>query len=226
MIKLLRTHPKHLEGSQVASSGSSPPLSRRIPGSSSFVGLFQKALDSPKNLPSTSGGEAPLSPVVKSPRLDPADSRPCLTDRHAQTNQTRRANAPPLRTNPRSFDALITEASQRFGVEIDLIRSVIKAESDFDPSAKSRSGAIGLMQLLPTTAEELGVTDLYDPKENIFGGTRYLAMLLDRYEGDLERALAAYNWGPGNIERKPYALPRETQQYIQRVLGLLKTVTT
>jgi hypothetical protein len=210
----------------VASSGSSPSLSSRIPGSSSFASLFQKALGSSKNLPPESGEETPRSPVSRTPRPDSADDRPCLTEGSVQAKESGRANAPPLPKNPRSFDALIAEASQRFGVEIDLIRSVIQAESDFNPSAKSRSGAIGLMQLLPSTAEDLGVNDLYDPGENIFGGTRYLAMLLDRYEGDLKQALAAYNWGPGNVERSPHALPRETEQYVQRVLGFLKTVTT
>ena len=120
---------------------------------------------------------------------------------------------------------MIEEASQNFGVEKALIRAVIKAESDFNPRAKSRSGAVGLMQLLPSTARELGVRDLYDPRDNIAGGTRYLAMLLDRYDGNLKSALAAYNWGPGNIEKTPDQLPRETEQYIQRVLRYLETLT-
>ncbi len=121
------------------------------------------------------------------------------------------------------FERLIGEASRTFGVEKDLIRAVIKAESGFDPKAKSKSGAVGLMQLLPSTGRDLGVKDLYDPRENIFGGTRYLAMLLDRYKGNLELTLAAYNWGPGNLEKDPSRLPRETREYIQRVLECLET---
>ncbi len=92
-----------------------------------------------------------------------------------------------------TFEPFIEEASRAFEVRKDLIRAVIKAESDFNPAAKSRAGAVGLMQLLPSTARELGVRDLYDPRENILGGTRYLAMLLNRYEEDLELALSAYN---------------------------------
>lgn len=125
----------------------------------------------------------------------------------------------------RHFEAFIEEASRSFGVEKALIRAVMKAESNFNPKAKSRSGAVGLMQLLPSTAREVGVSDLYDPRENIMGGTRYLAMLLDRYEGNLELALTAYNWGLGNLEKTPDQLPRETVQYVQKVLRYMETLT-
>jgi len=124
-----------------------------------------------------------------------------------------------------TFEPFVEEASRAFEVRKDLIRAVIKAESDFNPAAKSRAGAVGLMQLLPSTAREMGVRDLYDPKENIFGGTRYLAMLLNRYEGNLELALSAYNWGPSNLEKGSGRLPRETEHYVQRVLGYLEALT-
>ncbi len=113
---------------------------------------------------------------------------------------------------------IIRQASETYDVDEDLIRAVIKAESNFQPLSTSPKGARGLMQLMPDTAVELGVTDSYDPVENIMGGTRYLKGLLNRYQGNVPRALAAYNWGAGNVERNPDYLPRETRQYIARVI--------
>ncbi|MBW2123451.1 MAG: lytic transglycosylase domain-containing protein, partial [Deltaproteobacteria bacterium] len=141
--------------------------------------------------------------------------------------QIRESDSPSLpRAEPGDFDPLIEEASRRFGVARPLIKAVIKAESDFNPQARSPSGATGLMQLLPSTAKDLGVTDLYDPRQNVMGGTRYLAMLLNRYRGDIESALAAYNWGPGNLERSRGRIPAETKQYVHRVMKHLDTLST
>ena len=115
------------------------------------------------------------------------------------------------------IDDVIKQASEKYDVVTDLIRSVIQAESDFNPDCTSPKGAMGLMQLMPETAKELEVTRPYDIQENIMGGTRYLKMLLDRYAGNKDLALAAYNWGMGNLERDPENLPEETRQYIARV---------
>lgn len=112
---------------------------------------------------------------------------------------------------------IIGQASAAYGVEGSLIRSVIKAESNFESRSTSPRGAMGLMQLMPDTARELGVRDAYDPRENIMGGTKYLKGLLDRYGGDTRLALAAYNWGMGNVEKYPGKLPQETRDYIARV---------
>jgi hypothetical protein len=122
---------------------------------------------------------------------------------------------PPKSTG--DFDDIINHAADTFSVDPALIRGVIKAESNFSANSTSPKGAMGLMQLMPATARDLGVENPYDPYENIMGGTRYLKGLLDRYDGDVDRALAAYNWGMGNVEKYPSRLPRETKTYISRI---------
>jgi hypothetical protein len=112
---------------------------------------------------------------------------------------------------------IIEKASKTYGLDAGLIKAVIKTESDFDTTSTSTKGAMGLMQLMPETAGDLGVKNPYDPMENIMGGSRYLKMLLERYRGDTDTALAAYNWGMGNVERNPGTLPEETKTYITRV---------
>lgn len=117
------------------------------------------------------------------------------------------------------IERAISRASRKFGVDENLVRAVIKAESNFRPDSTSPKGAMGLMQLMPGTAREMGVSDPYNPGENIMGGVRYLRLLLDRYDGSVDKALAAYNWGMGNLERGGGRLPGETRTYIARVQG-------
>ena len=116
------------------------------------------------------------------------------------------------------FDLLIARAARRHGLPPALVKAVVRAESNFQPHALSNAGAQGLMQLMPATADDLGVDDPFRAEDNVFGGTRYLRAMHDRY-GDWQLALAAYNAGPAAVDRfggiPPYA---ETQQYVERVL--------
>ena len=119
------------------------------------------------------------------------------------------------------FDGLIMQASIQYGVPATLIKAVVLAESGMNPQAVSHAGAQGLMQLMPPTAADLGVSDSFDPAENIDGGSRYLAKMLDLFRGDRRLALAGYNAGPNRVKRK-MAVPdiEETQTYVKRVLAL------
>jgi hypothetical protein len=125
--------------------------------------------------------------------------------------------------NYRSYDPIIASASEQFSVDPDLIRAVIKAESNFNAQAVSPKGAQGLMQIMPLTANELGLVDPFDPKENIHGGVKYLRYLLDAFSEDYGLALAAYNAGPSRVANNNRIPPiAETQSYVKRVLEYFK----
>jgi len=115
---------------------------------------------------------------------------------------------------------LIKDAAARENVKEELVRAVIERESAFRPCAVSPKGAQGLMQLMPATAAELGVKDAFDAKQNVDGGTRYLKQLLDKYQGKVELALAAYNAGPGRVDREGGVPPiEETRAYILNIMS-------
>lgn len=123
-----------------------------------------------------------------------------------------------LRLNPNAYDAQIRAASQLHGVEEAIVRAIIHAESSFNPNALSRVGAQGLMQLMPATARRFGVSNAFDPTQNISGGVQYLSWLLKRYNGDLTLAAAGYNAGEGAVDRYKGVPPyNETRRYVERV---------
>jgi soluble lytic murein transglycosylase-like protein len=121
---------------------------------------------------------------------------------------------------PSAYDADITAAAQKYGLDPALLKGLIRQESNFDPNAGSPAGAQGLTQLMPGTARSLGVTDPHDPQQAIDGGAKYLKQQLDAFGGDVQKALAAYNAGPGAVKRyggiPPYA---ETQNYVKKVMA-------
>lgn len=122
---------------------------------------------------------------------------------------------------------LIHSAAQKHGVDEKLIAGVIAAESNFDAKAVSRKRALGLMQLLPKTAAQYAVTNVFDPAQNIDAGTHYLKDLLERYKGNLPLALAAYNAGPETVDRYGGVPPfRETQNYVRQITSALAAIQT
>ena len=138
------------------------------------------------------------------------------------SSQTPRGAAQTASPNmPSAYLDSISAACDRHGVDPALVRAIIKVESDFNPYALSRKGAMGLMQLMPQTAVEMNVKNSFNPHENIAGGVKYLRYLMDRYEGNLSLALAAYNCGETTVKRWGTVPPiRETQQYVKRILSI------
>lgn len=116
------------------------------------------------------------------------------------------------------YEPIIREAANTFGVSDSLIKSVIVTESAAKPDVISRANAKGLMQLIDSTAKDMGVSNVFDPKENIFGGTKYLSILLDEFDNDMDKALAAYNAGPHNVKKHNGIPPfKETQNYVKKI---------
>jgi soluble lytic murein transglycosylase-like protein len=133
---------------------------------------------------------------------------------------TIRSTRPAATSSVRSrYEPFVLEHAARHNVRPDLVRAVIQVESGYNPRARSPKGAMGLMQLMPATARELGVRNAFDPAENIRGGTAYLRRLLDRYDGNEQLALAAYNAGAGAVDKYNRTVPpyRETRDYVKKV---------
>ena len=121
--------------------------------------------------------------------------------------------------NADAYDRIIQEAARRHGVNFNLVKAIIRAESSFNPQAVSKKGARGLMQIMPQNYATLDISDPFDPHQNIMGGTRYFRTLCDRYQGELALSLSAYNAGPTVVDRYQRIPPfPETEQYVERVL--------
>ncbi len=136
--------------------------------------------------------------------------------------QLRKMESAPADFKP-NIEALIQKYANQNGLKPELVRAVIQQESSGNPRSVSVVGAVGLMQLMPATARGLGVSDPFDPEQNVAGGTKYLAGLLREFDGDLPKSLAAYNAGPAAV-RKHGGIPpfAETQNYVRRIMGMLE----
>jgi soluble lytic murein transglycosylase-like protein len=186
------------------------------PEDSQFAPLFDRQSATIRSLLRTYGAN---QPEAAAQTRQPAQTGEQITETAeiAANPGTALSSAP---TGTPWLDPIIAKASRRYGVDASLIKAVIKAESNFNSNAVSSAGARGLMQLMPATARSLGVSDSFDPEQNVMAGTRFLRDLLNRYNGNIDSTLAAYNWGPGNLDKRPGHLPRETREYLVRVKQL------
>jgi soluble lytic murein transglycosylase-like protein len=203
-------------GMKISQYLKSPVLRTQPPRASSMPGGSSSAAVGPLAAGNAEQARAATTSLPREPvRASQAQSDP--RTRRFQRNPSYESRADASSSQP--VEKSIQQAAAKYNLAPELIRSVIRAESNFQPSAVSPAGAKGLMQLMPETAKELGVTNVFDTHQNIDGGARYLRQMLDRFGGDVRRALAAYNAGPGAVEQYngdvPYA---ETRQYIKRVM--------
>lgn len=144
-------------------------------------------------------------------------------NRYGKVNQTGSESFASYMEETTNLDEIFERASVKYKVPLNLLKAIGKAESDFRIDAVSKSGAQGVMQLMPKTAEELGVTDAFDPEQNIMGGAKYISDLLKRYDGDTKLALAAYNAGMNNVKKYGGVPPfKETQNYVVKVMKYME----
>lgn len=161
---------------------------------------------------------APNIPVADSQNVSMGDTAAVTSG--SQTSSAASTSGNTSSSSSTSLDAYFEEASEKYNVDVKLLKAIAHAESNFNPNATSSSGAMGVMQLMPSTAKSLGITDAYNAYDNIMGGAKVIAEHLANYNGDVSLALAAYNAGSGNVAKYGGVPPfTETQNYIKKVLA-------
>jgi soluble lytic murein transglycosylase-like protein len=199
---LYKSLEKHLEGAEADTGADAPAKNTKLHEKPDVAPLDQSDLQPTEAAPATDG---PASTIEKSP-----------------ATQVSPVSMPKVSTDPilKDYGETISKAARTYRVDPRLVYSVIKAESNGQSDAVSPNGAKGLMQLIDSTATEMGVADSLDPHQNIHGGTKYLRQLLDRYDGNVKLAVAAYNAGPGAVSKYDGVPPYpETQRYVEKVLA-------
>lgn len=204
-------------------------------GDSLFDILLQELMNSEGGmLPASDGADLPLASIGQLDTLSAIDPSvlmsvpPAADFSSVSVSDVAQVKTSGMKDVAGDIDDLVEQASRKYGVSASLIKAVIETESSFNPKAVSSAGAKGLMQLMDGTARGLGISDSFDPAQNIDGGTRYLSNQLRRYGGEEKTALAAYNAGPGRLRSlgisnddqlmdKLHLLPKETQNYIQKI---------
>ena len=199
-----------------ASNEPQNPLDAIYPNNKTNTPSFEKVLQSTTK---SIFGTLLLNPQLKSVNADIVRQSPQIS----LTNSINEAMAIQANTQPASKSQIlnvVSQISKKHGVDEKLVQALIKQESGFNPKAKSKAGAMGLMQLMPSTAKNLGVKDPYNIVQNVEGGVKYLKSMLDKYNGNMILALAAYNAGPGAVDKYDGVPPyKETQNYVRNILA-------